>query len=119
MRGVRGVLKSVGLAAALVALWSTGCEDPVAAFTGISVDSSVVQQHSHRVTVLSRDIENPPSAGATYVTTSAGSGPHTHEVHLTLENLRDLQQRGASVSVTTSVAGSGPQAHTHVFDFVR
>lgn len=113
-RGVRRLLGACVLAAAAMA----GCEDPVAALTGLTATSTAPRGpspgsdgHTHRVTVPLGDIELPPPGGRVYATTTAGTSPHAHTVTLTEDQLTDLQQNGAVVSIATS----NEQDHFHVF----
>lgn len=113
-RGLRRLLGACLVAAAAMA----GCEDPVAALTGLTATSSAPRGqnpgsdgHTHRVTVPLGDIESPPPGGRAYATTTAGTSPHAHTVTLTDAQLTDLQQNGAVVSVATS----NDQDHFHVF----
>lgn len=116
---MRRVGIGLALAFALAALANSSCEDPVAALFGVTAVSTRDQGHEHRCTIPLSDIETPPMGGRTYTTTT-DSG-HSHTVHLSEVQLRDLQQRGAAVSVTSSTAPATgpPPPHTHRFDFVR
>lgn len=114
MRGAAGAARVVVLTLGMLALWATGCENPVAAFTGLTEDSSVVDGHSHRVTIPARDI-NDPTGNRSYETSTAGSTAHSHGIELTQTQLQDLQQDGAFVEVLTSRKNN----HAHTFRFVR
>jgi hypothetical protein len=104
------------IAAALAALALAACEDPAAPITGVSTVSSTSQGHEHRCSIPLSDIESPPPGGRTY--TSTTDQGHSHTVRLSEVQLADLQQGGASVAITSSMA-SVPAPHTHVFQFVR
>jgi hypothetical protein len=116
----RGLLQHARWALALVtaaalAVSNTGCEDPVAALTGVTTISTQVQGHTHRCSIPLSDIEDPPSGGRSYTSTTAEG--HSHTVLVSQAQLADLQQPGAAVSVQTSENGATP--HRHVFNFVR
>lgn len=102
------------VAGALTAI-DSGCDDPVAALTGVTAISTQVQGHTHRCSVPLSDIEDPPAGGRSYTTTTEDG--HAHVVPVSENQLRDLQQGGAAVSVVSASAGATP--HTHRFDFVR
>jgi hypothetical protein len=82
----------------------------------IQAVSSVALEHFHRTTIPGRDVDSPPAGGRTYVSTVAND--HTHGVKVSEQQLRDLQQSGAVVSVTSQGPSSGA-AHSHVFTFER
>ena len=91
------------------------CDDPTSAPGDILAVSSTVQDHFHYATVPARDIADPPPGGRTYTSTTANG--HSHTVTVSETQLTDLQQPGAVVSVTSSLAGD-PQ-HSHTFTFER
>ena len=105
------------LALGLVALWASGCTDPVAALGAINATSSVVAGHSHRCAIPLSDVDDPPPNGRTYTTTTDGTPPneHAHTVFLTAAQLTDLQTRNSVVDLLTSEV----QGHTHRFLFER
>jgi len=114
---VTGALALVVVAGGIT---NISCEDPVAALVGVTTVSTNVEMHVHRCTIPISDIDNPPSGGRSYVSTTVET--HSHTVFLTETQLRDLQQPGAGVSVTSSTAAGmppPPPSHNHRFDFVR
>lgn len=104
----------------LSVLWASGCEDPLAAFAGITTDSDFKLNHNHRLTVPARDIELAPNGDRTYTTSSADTPvPHAHQVLLRAEQLATLQQDGAVVDVLSSSELLDANRHSHVFSLVR
>lgn len=112
-------LRRTAVVAMFLALSSAGCEDPTGPISGITAVSEVVNGHSHRATIPLSDINDPLPGGRDYTsTTDAG---HAHLVHLSQQQLTDLQQRGAALSVSsgTRIPPDPPDNHVHVFEFVR
>lgn len=106
--------RGLAFAALLLALWTTGCEDPTGAVTGITGVSGPPNDHFHRATIPLSDVENPPTNGRSYVsTTDAG---HSHVVTLTNAQLTTLQQNNGLVNVTSSTAGDNPHSHSFTFE---
>jgi hypothetical protein len=84
-----------------------GCSSATQDFT---VTSSTDVNHSHDVTIIGRDVDNP--SDKTYTTTSTGAVPHTHTVTLTRAQFEEIKQ-GNSVTVTSSAFPANN--HTHTF----
>jgi len=119
-RVARRAAGCVALSMVIVALWATGCDNPVAAFVGVTGTSSEQNGHRHQATVPPGDIDDPPSDGRTYSSTTAGTPAHSHAVRLNAPQLADLKQSGAGVEVTSAAALAGTaQEHTHTFLFER
>ncbi len=108
----RSFLKgAAGLAVAVVvvdaaSLLAAGCKSEKAA--DLTVTSSTDANHSHKITVLGADIDNPPGEK---VITSDGA-THTHTVTLTKADYQAIR-KGQSVSKVSSATGTTP--HTHTF----
>lgn len=80
---------------------------------GAGETSSVTLGHTHSLCVPLSDLDNPPAAGATYLTTTTDG--HQHQVTLTQAQLMMVAQ-GQTVNVTTSTASApGFTGHTHAF----
>jgi len=108
------------VAAVLLLLWTTGCEDPTGAVTGITAVSSVAapNDHFHRATIPLSDVDDPPASGRNYVSTTAEG--HSHVVHVSQAQLIILQQNNAVVTVTCAAnTVTPPASHTHQFTFER
>jgi hypothetical protein len=108
--------RRAALALLLVVLWASGCEDPVAVFTGITAESTEDAGHRHRATIPRQDIDAPPADGRSYATTSDAA--HDHTVRLTKAQLEILQRQRQPVQVVTDER-STPSPHRHTFEFVR
>ena len=106
-------LVKAALASALVLLLAgilTGfaCSKQSASTGDITVTSSVDAGHTHRVTISSADVNNPPAADKTIDSTN--SGGHTHSITLTIQDYESIQS-GSEVTVESSSVGG----HTHTF----
>lgn len=106
----------VWAAAGLLALLLASCDDPVAALIGVTAVSSTTSNgpaHTHRCSIPSSDLQNPPGDDNVYVTTTTDG--HSHQVHVTRENLQILNEPNGFLSVQSEPAGN--PSHTHRFDF--
>jgi hypothetical protein len=103
----------LGIVGAAAALYVIGCgsSSPAApsAVADISATSTVVNNHSHTVTIPAGDQLHP--ADMTY--TSSSTLNHTHSVTLTASQLQTLAS-GGTVTVTSSVS---PVTGNHSHDF--
>jgi hypothetical protein len=99
----------VGLGSLLV-LASTGCSSSSTSTSadGFDVRSSVVNAHSHVVTVFNADLESPPAGGADYLSTDVSA--HLHQISLSAAQLAAIQS-GQTVTVTSTVEA----AHQHTW----
>ncbi len=92
------------IAAAGAACYGSGSSSPdTQVFT-----SSLVNDHTHVVTMSKSEIQSPPAAGIT-LTTSANQN-HTHTLAMTRDELTTVNG-GTTVSVLTST----DQGHNHSF----
>jgi hypothetical protein len=105
-----------GVTAAMFAWRSAGCKSSSSTTPPNPDDrafsSSIVEGHSHSVTVRRTDVETPPANGVNYTSTS-NSG-HTHTVTLTQAQLQDLKN-GTAVSVTDSLSSG----HSHQYQITK
>jgi len=80
---------------------------------GAGETSSVTLGHQHNLCVPLADLQNPPAAGATYVTSTTDL--HQHQVTLMQSDLVAVNQ-GQTVNVmTSSASAAGLAGHTHAF----
>ena len=109
----------IGLGAALVAPPAmaalAGCGSSNSA-TSFDVVSSVVNGHTHSITVLDADVANPPAVGVVYTTTFAGG--HVHTVPVSRTELLAIQA-AQSVNETSSLGGQVPHEHTFAIAMPR
>ena len=77
---------------------------------GISGVSTNVLAHTHEICVPRGDLDSPPVAGKSYLTSAASTNGHTHGVELSFTQLVALRAN-QTVTVTTTVA----ESHTHDF----
>jgi hypothetical protein len=106
------------LAGVALAIVIASCEDPVSTPQDIAAASAQVLGHFHRATISGNDIANPPSSGKEITTTSDHN--HTHRVRLSQQQLIDLQQNGAVLSIVSESAADptmSNQTHDHLFVF--
>lgn len=114
----REFLRTFGTAmvAAPATLYLTGCggDDSAApaSVDGFSIQSTVVNGHSHNVVVKNADLASPPAAGVRY--TSDGLG-HTHMITLTQQQLVDINE-GRAVSVDSDADNTG---HSHAWNIIK
>jgi len=117
-------MRIVVLFALVSSLWVASCEDPVAALIGITAVSGGpktdppddVPAHTHRGSIPQSDLNDPPSEGGTYLTTTALS--HSHSFHLERDQLLTLTEQNQSVTIDTDPEMS-MGGHWHTFFFVR
>jgi hypothetical protein len=91
---------------------TTATPDPVRAGTVVTYASSTTGKHIHTFTLDDSDIDSPPSAGVSRM--SSTNSMHSHSVDITADQLAFVAD-GGTVEVTSGVAGT----HTHVFTFLR
>jgi hypothetical protein len=101
----------VVLAGALLSLGCSSSTTSPSAVADISVTSTVVNGHSHTVTIPAGDQLHP----ADTMYTSSTSLGHSHTVTLTASQLSTIAS-GASITVTSSVS-TVTGTHTHDFTF--
>ena len=113
---------AAAIAAAILALFASSCDDPVAAALGVTAVSGPpmvnpgdppVMSHAHRCTIPMSDIENPPAMKPYETSTDLG---HHHVIQLTASALMVLAEPNGSIQVVTEPDMTG---HTHVFTFQR
>jgi hypothetical protein len=97
----------------------TGTPDTGAGGCGGTSTSTTVAMHTHTLCVPASDLTSPPSAGATYTSSSspdpeAGNAQHTHTVALTAAQLTTIEG-GGTVTVTSAISLS----HTHDFAIMK
>jgi hypothetical protein len=116
MRSSRRVAVAFGALALTVT--TTSCEDPVSVQPDIASVSTTpnppIDGHFHRATIPGSDITNPPPGGRTYTSTTAMG--HAHDIKVSEQQLVDLQQKGAVVSIACSPAGASSHSHTFTFE---
>jgi len=112
----------VAIAAALLAVATSSCDDPVAALIGVTavsgppmaIGGATVMPHQHRCTIPMSDIESPPMSASYVTSTELG---HFHFVDLSRSALMALAEPNGSIQVETRTEMGS--THTHVFTFMR
>jgi hypothetical protein len=112
--GRRAFLRRAGGGFAVLTLTVLGCgggDDPpdFQCTAGLASTSSNVAEHVHRLCVPYADLESPPQAGQTYMTSTDGN--HIHLVTLTFQQLTQIGQ-GMEVTVTSSINSGHSHDHT-------
>jgi hypothetical protein len=108
---------AVAVGAAFLALLAggiTGCGSSTSSQppgTTHSFTSTMVNSHTHTVTIDKADVQTPPAAGISE-TTSSASG-HTHSFDMTQAQLTTVMG-GGSVTITS---GSSATTGVHTHDF--
>ena len=96
---------------ALVAFALTGCQNSTAPGSEKTFSSTLVNAHTHDVTITQAEVSSPPASGVSMMTSS--SSGHTHSFAMTQSQLMDVSS-DIEVTVTTGpsdVTGT----HTHNF----
>lgn len=104
--GVLGVLAAFLIVGGSGCKSSTTADDVLAEKTFTSTSS---QSHTHEVTLLKNEIENPPSSGMARATSLVNS--HIHSFSMSQDQLRSVKN-GARLDIESGV---GPGDHSHTF----
>ena len=105
LKGSAGAVILVITAGSVGSALSACAGPPTKDFT---VTSSTDNNHSHKITVIGADVDNPP---AEKIYTSDGAS-HQHTVTLKKADLQAIK-KGQEITITSSSAGT--TAHTHKF----
>lgn len=101
----------------LLGLLLTACDDPVAALIGVtavSTNPSTGPVHTHRCSIPSSDLQDPPGNVNTYVSTTTQA--HSHVVTLSRSDLMTLNEPNGSVNIQSESAGDPPHTHNFIFN---
>jgi hypothetical protein len=112
------MVAACGTFLALLAIGLTGCggsTSPTTPGTTKTFTSTVANGHTHTVTVEKSDVQSPPMAGITEMT-STNSG-HSHSFAMTHDQLMTCNS-GSMVMVMTGSSDVGG-AHTHNFSVMK
>jgi hypothetical protein len=104
--GLLGMLAAVLIAAGSACKSSTSADDVLAQKSFTSTSSQI---HTHEITVLKNEIENPPTSGMTRATSLVNS--HQHSFSMSQDQLRSVKN-GDRLDIETGV---GPGDHSHTF----
>jgi hypothetical protein len=86
--------------------------------------STSANNHSHTLTVQKTDVESPPAAGISGITSSASASsgyssvPHTHTYALTQGQLQSVMG-GGSVVITSGITADATGNHSHDFTITK
>ena len=86
--------------------------------------STSANNHSHTLTIQKADVESPPAAGISGVTSSASassgysSAPHTHTFAVTQAQLQSVMG-GGSVVITSGITADATGNHSHDFTIIK
>jgi len=98
----------------LLGLLLTSCDDPVAALIGVTAVSTATQGHTHRCSIPSSDLVNPPADQNSYISTTVQG--HSHVVQVSRSDLMTLNEPNGSVNVQSEPAGDPPHTHNFLFN---
>ncbi len=113
-RKIAGISVSIAVLAFLL-FGLGGCKSSTTPGTEKTFESTLNNGHTHAVTITQADVQSPPAAGISLVT-SMDSG-HTHTFDMTQAQLMTLNG-GTAVTVTTGVSDV-TGAHTHDFALTK
>lgn len=107
-----GALFSLPLIITEIGCDSSGDDDPMSSNNGnsnsFSITSTIDDGHTHRITISTNNVDNPPSSNVTLTSTS--STGHNHTITLNQSDYESLDMGKTIIKTSTSSSG-----HTHTF----